>query len=341
MQEHFTPSEVRKIDTGQVYNAYRDWPELARAGFRVKFEPAKRVFRRAFVLGMGGSAAGGDIIAGWLSPRRDLEFSVFKGHIPLSGMKDSIAIACSASGQTPETISMVKTATQSHATVVCISSGGKLREEAKSLGLQHLSMPKVVAPRYMLPFIVFSCLAVLNDSMRLECEDEANESISELGAMSNQIDIETASTSNSSKQLAEKLLHSTPAVLGDTVTRGVGIRFKNVMNENAKRHAYFDMMPDLFHNEVQAWEHRDDGFLPVFLRHTAEGAAEKKKADAMTKLLAGLGNTPVEARGKGEGILSQLMTMVYHLDMTSYYVAIGLGRNPLKTDLIDGLKKES
>lgn len=341
MQEHYSPSQIRKIDTGHVFEAYRDWPKQARSGFEVKFEPPARAFKSAFVLGMGGSAAGGDIIAGWLSPRRDLEFSVFKGQIPLSDMRDSIAIACSASGQTQETIAMLKTAASNRATVVCISAGGRLMEEARSLGLQHLSMPKAVAPRYMLPFIVFSCLAVLNAAMRLKCEDEANESITELEAMAKKIDIDTALSTNSSKQLAEKLLHATPAVFGDSVTRGVGVRFKNAMNENAKKHAYFDMLPDMFHNEVQAWEDPQSNFLPVFLRHTAEGAVEKKKTDAMAKLLAGLGNTPVEARGAGRGILSQLMTMVYHLDMTSYYVAVGLGRDPLRTELIDRLKKEA
>jgi hypothetical protein len=31
--------------------------------------------------------------------------------------------------------------------------------------------------------------------------------------------------------------------------------------------------------------------------------------------------------------------MVYHLDMTTYYAAIALGRDPLPTNLIDELKR--
>ncbi|MDV3244923.1 MAG: hypothetical protein LYZ66_07125 [Nitrososphaerales archaeon] len=330
---------MKKVDSGQVYKAYRDWPALARAGFDVKFDPPNRRFKRAFVLGMGGSAAGGDIIAGWLSPRQDVEFAVFKGQVPVSDIGDAIVIACSASGQTEETVSMVKIASLRAATIVCISAGGRLEEEAKTLGLQHLKMPKIVAPRYMLPFIVFSCLAVANRSMGLNCEGEAEESISALEATSKRIDIDTSYSENPSKQLAGKLLRATPAIFGDRVTRGVGIRFKNALNENAKRHAYFDMMPDLFHNEIQAWEDPEKSFVPVFLRHTGEDARDRKRAGEMRKMLVGLGKAPIEARGTGDGVLSQLMTMVYDLDMTSYYVAVGLGRDPLQTRLIDRLKR--
>ncbi len=340
MQEQFSSPHLKKVDSGQVYKAYRDWPALARSGFAVKFDPLRKKFNRAFVLGMGGSAAGGDIIAGWLSPRQDVEFAVFKGLVPVSEMDDTIVMACSASGQTKETVSMVKMAAKSDATIVCISAGGRLEEEAKTLGLQHLKMPKVVAPRYMLPFIVFSCLAVANASMGLKCEAEAEESISALEATSKQIDIDTPFSENASKQLAEKLIRATPAIFGDHVTRGVGIRFKNAMNENAKRHAYFDMMPDLFHNEIQAWEDPEKSFVPVFLRHTGEDQRDSKRAGAMRKMLVGLGKAPIEARGTGDGILSQLMTMVYDLDMASYYVAVGLGRDPLQTSLIDRLKRD-
>jgi glucose/mannose-6-phosphate isomerase len=339
LQEQFSFSQIKKVDSGQVYRAYRDWSALAEAGFKVKFDITEGEFKRAFVLGMGGSAAGGDIIAGWLSLRRDIEFSVLKGTIPFSDSKGALAIACSASGQTEETVAMMKTAARGKATVVCISAGGRLEVEAKALGLRHVRMPKVVAPRYMLPFIVFSCLAVANKALGLDCEREAQESIAAMKAQSKSLDIEASFSDNASMQLAEKLLPKTPAILGDRVTRGVGVRFKNALNENAKKHAYFDMMPDLFHNEIQAWEGPEESFLPIFLRHSREDPYDGGRADAMSRILDGLGKTPVEVRGSGTGVLSQLMTMVYYLDMASYYAAIGLGKDPLPTQLVDRLKK--
>jgi glucose/mannose-6-phosphate isomerase len=337
--DRFSLSSIKKVDTGGVYKAYRDWPELAAKGFESKFNFPEGSFKRACVLGMGGSAAGGDIIAGWTSLKRGVEFAVFKGSLPLVDMKGTLAIACSASGQTSETIGMMKTAAKGNATVVCISSGGLLEEEADVLGLEHVRMPRIIAPRYMLPFIVFSCLAAANRGLGLGCEAEAEESIEALKTQSKALDVDAPTERNGAKLLARELVGKTPAILGDGVTRGVGVRFKNALNENAKMHAYFDKMPDLFHNEIQAWDNADKSFVPIFLRHSAEVESESRRADAMIRILARLHDRPIEVRGKGRGIFSQLVTMAYHLDIASYYTAVALGRNPLPTNLIDRLKK--
>ena len=337
--EGFSLSRIRRVDRGGVYRAYRDWPSLARKGSEVRFGFPQASFRKACVIGMGGSAAGGDVIAGWLSLRRGVEFAVYKGTVPSREMSGTLAIACSASGQTVETIEMMKTANGNGATVVCISSGGRLEEEAMALGLEHVRTPPILAPRYMLPFMVFSCLSAVGRGLGLGCEDEMGESVGALASQAGTLDVEAPPQRNAAKRLAQKILGRTPAIMGDTVTRGVGVRFKNVMNENAKTHAYFDRMPDLFHNEIEAWEGKDRGFVPVFLRHTAEVPGERRRADAFTSVLQRLGAGPVEVRGEGGAILSQLVTMTYRLDMASYYAAVALGRDPLPTKLIDRLKR--
>jgi len=339
LKDPFSLSRTRSVDRGSVYRAYRNWPSLAEKGFQAEFELPDKPFSRAFVLGMGGSAAGGDIIAGWLGTARGRELSVTKGSIPVGQMRGTLAIACSASGKTWETIEMMKTASKGGATIVSISSGGKLREESSRLGVEHIEMPEVVAPRYMLPFIVLSCLAVLNRAFNLRCEEDAREAISRLGDTLRTVDVETAEGRNPAKRLGRKLATKTPVVYGDEMARGVGIRFKNSMNENAKRHASFDLMPELFHNEVEAWEDPAKDFLPIFLRHKWENPILSKKADALIGILRRRGNRPVEVRGEGRGSLSQLLTMTFLLDMASYYTAILLGRDPLSTRTIHRLKK--
>jgi glucose/mannose-6-phosphate isomerase len=327
------------VDKGGVYEAYRDWPALAREGFEVKFDLPEGGFSRAVVLGMGGSAAGGDIIAGWIKPLNGVELSVCKGSLPFHDMKGILAIACSASGETAETIEMMKTASKRGATIVSISSGGRLGDESSELGATHIMMPEIVAPRYMLPFIVFSCLAVLNRAMGLGCDQEANEATSELGRMLKAVDIGTQETRNPAKKLARRMIGGTPVVLSDEVAKGVGIRFKNAMNENAKRHAFFDVMPDMFHNEVQAWEDSAKGFIPTFLRHDWEDPVMSRKTDAFVRMLRRNGNRSIEVRGEGASRLSQLITMAFLLDMVSYYTAIQLGRDPLPTKTLDSLKR--
>lgn len=341
MPDLFSPSRVKKIDPRGVHSTYDEWPRLAREGFGVNVEFSREPMKKAYVLGMGGSASGGDIIAGWLSSRHGVEMSVFKGQLPMRDMSDSIALACSSSGQTEETIEMLHTAVQRHATVLAISGGGKLKETATRLGIPHIDMPKAVAPRYMLPFIVFSTLAVVNKGLALGCEAEAEETFNEMGLEGKVVRLASPLAKNSAKGLALSLVRKTPTIYGARVTRGVGIRFKNVLNENSKKHAIFDGIPDAFHNEIEAWEDPSTAFLPVFLRHSHESERDRTREDRMVDILAKARKSPVEVRGRGRSSLSQLLTMVYRLDMTSYYTAIALGRDPFPTRLIDTLKRNS
>jgi glucose/mannose-6-phosphate isomerase len=312
---------------------------MARSGFDAEFNLPRAGFRKAYVLGMGGSAAGGDIIASWLSDRPKFEVTTFKGQLPVRSMNDVLAIACSASGRTKETIEMMKIAVRSGATTVSVSAGGKLMEVSRRLGAPHIMMPEVVAPRYMLPFIIFSCLAVINKGLGLDCEDEAKDAFKEMESEGQAVGINTPASKNPSKQLALSVLEKTPAIYGSRSTRGAGIRFKNALNENAKRHAIFDELPDIFHNEIEAWDDPRAEFVPVFLRHHAETRRERAGADAMVEILSELKMNPIEVRGRGRSSLAQIVTMVYRLDMTSYYVAIGNGRDPFPTRLLDRLKR--
>ncbi len=324
----------------KVHATYADWPSLARRGFGTSLKLPRKSFDRAYLLGMGGSASGGDIIASWLTGRKGVEIAVFKGQTPIRDMRGALAIACSASGDTLETIQMMKTAVARGATVVSISAGGKLKEESAKAGVPHLAMPKLVAPRYTLPFIIFSSLAILNQGLSLRCESQANETFREMDITAAAVGVNSPTDRNPAKKLAVSLMGHTPVIYGTRVTRGVGVRFKNVLNENAKKHALFEGLPDAFHNDIESWEDPNTDFRPVFLRHSDEEERDRRRTSAMVRMLLRLGRNPIEVRGTGRSSLSQLVNMVFELDMASYYTAIGLGRDPFPVPLIDSLKRE-
>ncbi|HEY6283895.1 MAG TPA: SIS domain-containing protein [Nitrososphaerales archaeon] len=339
MADPFSESKAQKTDAKAVHKTYARWPALAREGFRAKFEPPKKGLHKVYVLGMGGSASGGDIISGWLTEKPGVEMDVFKGRLPIGDLSDALAIACSASGETEETINMLKTAVDRHATTYSISGGGTMREVSEQLGVPHIQMPEVVAPRYMLPFIIFSTLAIVNDGLGLECEAEVEDAFAAMEAEGRDVAISTGPPKNLAKALAAKLLNKTPCIYSPLVAKGAGIRFKNVLNENSKIHAHYVGIPDAFHNEIEAWEDPRIDFTPVFLRHTAEGSRDGPREERMIRILSEAGKEPIQVRGRGESNLAQLVSMVYRLDMVSYYLALGLGRDPFPTKLIDALKK--
>jgi glucose/mannose-6-phosphate isomerase len=340
LDDIFSLKMLEEVDRSGVRRAYDEWPRMARAGFAVRPHLLRKGFRKAFFLGMGGSAAGGDIVASWLSEKHEFETATFKGQLPVGDMKDAIAVACSASGQTEETIEMLETAVKRGATAIAVSCGGRLMQVAKEKGVPHVMMPKALAPRYTLPFIIFSCLSIINEGLGLHCEAEAEGAMAEMEREREEIGVGSPLASNPSKKLALAIIDKIPVIYGARPTRGAGIRFKNMLNENAKTHAIFDGLPDAFHNEVEAWEDPSPEYVPVFLRHPAETPRDRVRADAMVAILSEMKMGPIEVSGRGGSSLAQLVTMVYRLDLASFYVAMGKGQDPLPTRLMDRIKEK-
>jgi glucose/mannose-6-phosphate isomerase len=323
----------------RVEETYLSWPEMAKDGFgrRPRLRAGRN--RKFLLLGMGGSASAGDILAGWLYTTHGIESEVCKGVIPAKDLQGCFAIACSASGNTEETLAMMKTALERGANLVSISHGGKLEEVSTSLGVPHAQMPSIVAPRYMLPFMTFVGLRALDEAFGLDSKGEALEAIEEMGKARGTLGAAVPLRANPAKRLALRLLGRTPAVYGTRVTRGPGLRFKNVVSENSKRHAVYDEVPELLHNEIQAWEEPGGRFVPVLLRDVAEGKRDGLLFEKLHGVLTSTKSEPVTVRGVGKGLFSRLMTMAYELDFVSYYLAVGSGRDPFPTPLINGLKR--
>ena len=342
MNPDLSVTRARRVDKAGVYASFDSWPEMAEKGAIASPALKSGTFSRAVFLGMGGSASAGDIVADWLSIRQEPSFVVYKGFIPETDLSGALAIACSASGNTKETIQMLELAVKRGATAVTISSGGELEKISKRLQAPHVQGPAVLAPRYILPFLVFALVSCLNESFQMRSVDsEVRSALSDMRRLSGKIGIRVPLQRNQSKRLALAVLKCTPVVYGSTVTRGAAYRFKNSLNENAKKHALADYAPELFHNEVETWEGGEAGFLPVFLRHSKEPESERRRFNVMQETLSKDGVDSLQVRGDGGSDLGELITMVYKLDVASYFTAIALGIDPLPTRMLSTIKKET
>jgi glucose/mannose-6-phosphate isomerase len=269
-----------------------------------------------------------------------IEFSVFKGDLPRVKMDNTLVIACSASGNTEETIRMAEMAKKRTSKIAVISSGGKLEKFAERNRFPYVKIPLMIAPRYTLSYVLFSSLAVLREaSVITRAGNEVAETISSMKRMARRISSSVPTARNPSKQLARLLANSTPKIYGSSITKGVATRFKNSLNENAKMHASVAYAPDLFHNEIESWETEPSGrFLSVVLRHGRESLYEKTRMERLLKILKSKGVIAEQVGGSGKSSLSQLVSMAYLLDFAAYYAAIVRGIDPFEIQMIDRLK---
>jgi Bacterial phospho-glucose isomerase C-terminal SIS domain len=93
---------------------------------------------------------------------------------------------------------------------------------------------------------------------------------------------------NPAKKTAMSLYRFRPVVYSSSQHASAAFHFKDSMNENAKVAVQVELLPELFHNEIETWAEKTDRML-VLLRHTREQEEIKKRIQKMTSL--------VQARG--------------------------------------------
>lgn len=326
-----------EINTDLIINEYQRWPELALLGSKIKVELKKNRYSRLVILGMGGSAAAGDIVSGWSSNKECKEISVFKGYLPIKNFNETLVISCSASGNTEETLEMTSKAKLLGAEIITMSSGGLLKEKSKEWNSFHIEVPKTIAPRFALPFNLTALIRIASECFSLDVKEELEDSIKQMNLVKEETLEKQKSRNNRAISLALLLKNKIPKIFGDRTTFGVALRFKNSLNENSKNHAMAEFIPEVYHNEVEVWNERNKSFIPVILRSTAETEREKARIDKFTTLLEKRSRI-VELRGQGNSILSELMTLVYLLDLVSFYLADSKKVDALSTNLIDYMK---
>jgi glucose/mannose-6-phosphate isomerase len=299
----------------------------------------QKKYDRVVYLAVGGSATAGDIVSDWFLSAGGVEVSVFRGSFPKLRLDGSLVIICSTSGETLETLTMAE-AVKGHPDVVTISHNGKLKEFAEKQGMGHLDIGMIEAPRFTLPYSLFASVVVLRSAGLLQgMEDDAVEAIAVLKEMKASIGIDNPSEGNASKSLANEIGNKQPCIYASSVTKSVARRFKNSLNENAKIHAEFDSAPDIFHNEIEAWESKDPNYHPVIVRREGDPSSETASFKWFSDFLGSRKFDTSLVEAKGTGNLAQLMSLCYALDFASYYAAILRDTEPFEIGLIDQMKR--
>lgn len=283
--------------------------------------------------GMGGSGIVGDIAKTWLEHRGcKVPALSYRGYGLPNCVKgeEHLVVCVSYSGNTEETLSNFKEAMERQATVICISSGGKLKELAQSSGVLHLEIPSGYAPRYALGFMLSKVLAVLGID-REELED-ARENLK-----ANYEEIK-----KKGEEIAQKLFGYVPVIYSTPLTEAVGFRWRTQINENAKTLAYTAVLPEMHHNEVVGLENAQIrercSFVVMFDPKDHERI--RRRVDITIKILKDMGVVPIVIGGDGNSFLARTLYLIHVGDWMSYYLAGRYKFDPLPVKTIDAIKEE-
>src|SRR3989440_1282560 len=141
---------VAAVDPGGMRDIIASLPEQLSTGMKVggaapiPIEDAQRIF----IVGMGGSAIGGDVFAAWLADRTRLPIQVVRDYrLPAYGRPEDLLVAVSYSGNTEETLAATAQGIKLGCRVVVVTSGGTLRDLARGNDMRVLPVPTGLPPR--------------------------------------------------------------------------------------------------------------------------------------------------------------------------------------------------
>ena len=289
------------------------------------------------VLGMGGSAIGGDLAAALLLGELAVPMSVHRDYgCPRYVGRESLVIASSYSGNTEETLSGFAEARSRGAKIVALTTGGKLAEEARAAGIPLVTFSYKARPRATLGWSLGLVLGTLSRiGLAGDLGPDLATALAELDRY--------AATADLGKDLARRLFGRIVGVYGAGVFGVLARRWKGQWNENAKNWAFFDVMPELNHNAVVGFPHPDiarETIAVVILRSSRDLPQIAKRFDVTTELL-GRVHVPVEqVRFAGANALSEALQAVYLGDHVSFYLALLNGADPSPNESIDYLKAQ-
>ncbi|MHC2994209.1 MAG: bifunctional phosphoglucose/phosphomannose isomerase [Candidatus Atribacteria bacterium] len=303
-------------------------------------------FKNIVVLGMGGSAIGGDLLSNYLANELPIPMVVIRGYsIPKFVGKNSLVFAVSYSGNTEETISALSKCVEVEAKVIALSSGGWFAKLSQDYNFPLIKVPSGIQPRAALGYLFFPILKVLEGlNLIKERTEELEEMINILQELSTEYGSKSLTQHNFAKQIALSLHQYLPLIYGsEGLFEAVTMRWKTQINENSKWPCFWNIFSELDHNEIVGYEieNQINKQAKIVYLEDKEGNPRISQRCEITKKI--IGEKVAEfilCPSKGKGKLARMFSIIYLGDMVSCYLAILNKVDPSPVACIENLKKE-
>jgi glucose/mannose-6-phosphate isomerase len=339
-----TDSDILNVDQQRLYLVYEKWPEYFKdaANISCKLDHEAAFYESVVLCGMGGSATSCDILHDVIRLSSSIPSSVIRGqNMPNTVNKHSLVIVNSVSGNTREVISNMEEATKRNAEVICISSGGKLKDEAANNGHKHIAIPNLALPRASLPYLVIPGLKLINPLLKDSLEDEIELIHTNLSKIFKNISVTVTYDQNVAKKIAGFLDESIVFCFTSPFLVSVGTRFKNSLNENAKLHCLRDSILEASHNEIVpfTFNNSNSPHKVLLVRSGQDYPIVNERFNKVKLFFKEIGQPLMEITAPEKSMINAILSSIYILDYATIYMAVTRNVDPSPTPAIDILKR--
>jgi len=283
--------------------------------------------------GLGGSGIAANIVQDYFFDKCSIPIQGVKDyHLPSYVGEKTLLVLNSYSGNTEETLSLYEEGRQKGATMIVLSSGGSISENAKADGLQYYPIPTGFQPRmtigFGLSFLSMILGELVGDDKRTELEDVIQ------GFKDNHE--KQINTANNITQFFLGSAKNKFVIVCDQAMSGPAVRFTQQLNENSKLEGFVNVLPESNHNVIESYTDRmPTNFLFLYTNRN-------ERVSARFDFLLGhleMDNNRVVPVVIPEYSLYSIFDVIYRLDWVSVNLANETGANLMEVPIITDLKE--
>lgn len=342
------------LDASNMFDVLYRFPEQIKEALAIgESAPVWRrqaTSNRYVVLGLGGSAIGGDLLrslAAGTPGGEHLNIVVSRGYSAPGWIDgDTNVIASSYSGDTEETLSAFDEARKKTDRFVVITTGGQLGKKAITYGMPIINIPPGYQPRCALAFSFFPLVSIMQRTGALDSRSTRplSKGLKEIFANLDEMrDLYSGKSAKNPALALAKKIHGTVPVVYSAHERmdAVNLRWRGQIQENAKHLAFGNLLPEMNHNEINGWFHPADvakKTTAILLRDAEDHPRTSIRFDALADIIKKHAGSIVTVEGTGTTLLSRMITAIYLGDWVSYHLAMLNEVDPTPVPVIQTLK---
>lgn len=289
-----------------------------------------------FFTGVGDSGLAADMAAAVLAEQATIPIVAnHGGRLPNYVGENSLVIVVDYSGKNQSEIRCLREAKRRGARVICVTSGGKLLEEAVKEEIKTIKVPPGQLHRLAIGYLFVPLIVIAEKLGIVQGQiEKLSHAIKLMKNVREGFRFENPLARNIAKQTAQALFQKLVVIYGASDYReAVACRWKTQIDANSKRLAFAGAFLDLAICEMSGWESvsdRPNEFGIVILRDPEDRGEIADLIEASEKNLEPFGVIRVDTRGASA--MEKLLYGVYMGDFVSYYLALLNGNNPSATE---------
>lgn len=332
---------IEHLDRQNILGRLKSFPDelvqVAHEAQKIKPLRSWRGITDITICSTGGSDLAGQIAARLAAPTSPIAIRTIQDFsLPGYINEHSLVICLSYSGDTPETIACAKQALSHKAHVFIVTTEGSPLDhfaELNNLPVFFITCPppsRSALAHLAVPILgVFDRIGITSSTV-----DTIIPAATLLEKTRESIKDTRLTKENPAKILAKEIGAKTPIILTSEQFASVGIRFAQMINENAKAHAYTQTFSHYAHSMIEAHDKQSE-FLYIIVRSQLDNFATNTAADAITSILDSNKSPYIIFDLVGQNTIEQMLFGIYVFDFVSFYLAMIRHENPFYTDHIN------